>query len=102
MTAFPALMVILGMELLALLALLGERQFALHEKIPVCWKRGFQPSLYAQRRVALSLFPLFGSVILLGMGFGRQPIYVLAVVQLALAAANLVYFRTIARSLREA
>lgn len=102
MSSFAALMVILGIELLALLALLGDRRFTLHDKIPVHWGRGTKPNLYAPRRLGLAAFPLIGTVVLLSLAFGRQPVFMLAIAQLALAACNLLYFHAVGRTLNQA
>jgi hypothetical protein len=97
-TVFPALMVILGIELLALLALLGDRKFSLHDKIPVHWGRGSNPNLYAPRRVGLSLFPVLGTVLLVVLVIIHQPVFILAVAQLSLATCNLLYFHAVSRT----
>ena len=102
MNYFSALLVVLGIELLALLALLGDRRFALHERIPVRWSKDSRPSLYIKRRVGLAVFPVVGTVVLLGLALGRQPVYVLAVSLLALAGGNMLYFRAIDRTMQEA
>jgi hypothetical protein len=95
-------MVILGTELLALLALLGDRRFTLHDKIPVHWGRGAKPNLYAPRRLGLAVFPVAGTLLLLGLAFGRQPVFMLAIAQLALAACNMLYFRAVGRTFGQA
>lgn len=102
MNYFAALIVILGIELLALLALLGDRRFALQERLPVRWTKDSQPSLYIQRRVGLAVFPVVGTAVLVGLAMGRQPVYVLAISLLALASGNMLYFRAIDRTMQEA
>ena len=102
MSYFSALMVVLGIELLALLALLGERQFALYDRIPVRWGKEGRPSLYITRRVGLAFFPVAGTLLLLVLALTHQPIYILAITQLGLAAANMLYFRAIGRTMQEA
>lgn len=98
MTPFSALMVILGMELLALLALLGDRRFSLHEKIPVYWGKKDRPNIYAPRRLGLSILPVIGSVLLLALALARQQLFVLTIVELAMATLNLLYFHAISRT----
>ena len=95
-------MVILGIELLALLALLGDRRFTLHEKIPMHWGRGTKPNLYAPRRLGLAVFPVIGTVLLVSLAFGRQPVFMLAITQLGLAAGNMLYFHAVGRTFAQA
>jgi len=95
-------MVVLGVELLALLALLGDRRFTLHDKIPVHWSRGSKPNLYAPRRLGLAIFPVIGTVVLLSMAFGREPVFMLVLVQLGLAACNMLYFHAVGRTFAQA
>lgn len=101
-TAFPALMVILGIELLALLALLGDRRFSLYDKIPVHWGRGTRPNLYAPRRLGLALFPAVGTLLLVVLVIIHQPVFILAIAQLALATCNLLYFHAVSRTFSNA
>ncbi len=102
MSAFHALMVILGIELLALLALLGDRKFTLHDKIPVHWSRGAKPNIYAPRRLGLAMFPVVGTVLMLSLACAGQPVFILAIAELALAAANLLYFHAVGRTISNA
>jgi hypothetical protein len=102
MSYFSALMVVLGIELLALIALLGERHFALHDRIPVRWGKQGRPSLYITRRVGLAFFPVVGTVVLVALAMAHQPVYIIAITQLGLAAANMLYFRAIGRTMQEA
>ncbi len=95
-------MVILGVELLALLALLGDRRFTLHDKIPVHWSRGAKPNLYAPRRLGLAIFPVIGTVVLLSLAFGREPVFMLGLAQLGLAACNMLYFHAVDRTFAQA
>jgi hypothetical protein len=98
MSPFAGLMVILGIELLALLALLGDRRFTLHDNIPVHWGWGEKPNTYAPRRIGLAIFPLIGTLALLGLALVHQPVFILAITQLGLAAGNLLYFHAVART----
>ena len=102
MSYFSALMVVLGIELLALIALLGERHFALHDRLPVHRSRTSGATLYVTRRLGLAFFPVGGTLLLLGFALARQPPYIIAITQLALAAANMLYFRAIGRTMQEA
>ena len=95
MNNFAALTVIMGIELLALLAFLGDRRFALHEAIPVYWRKGKPSRLYIKRRIGLAVFPVAGTVLLVTMAVEGKPVYLLAFTQLSLAALNMLYFRAI-------
>ncbi|HYP62756.1 MAG TPA: hypothetical protein VEQ16_02650 [Acidocella sp.] len=101
MSYFSAVMVVLGIELLALLALLGERHFAMYDRIPVRWSKAGGPSLYITRRVGLTFFPVVGTLLLLLLALAHQPVYILAITQLGLAAANILYFRAVGRTMEE-
>lgn len=101
MSPLAAILIFLGIALFSLLALLGERQFAQLERLPVHWGSGARPDIFAPRRVALSIFPALGLLLLLALAFGGQPVYLLASVMLAVAACNLIFFRAIGRTLQE-
>ncbi len=101
MSSFTALTVVMGIELLALLALLGERQFALHEVIPVYWRKGKPSRLYIKRRAGLAVFPVLGTALLVAMAAAKKPVYLLALTQLTLVALNMLYFRAINRAVND-
>ena len=92
----------LGVALFALFALLGDRQFANQEKVPVRWGRNNRQPIYAPRWFGLMVLPVLGVLLLLAMWFGKQPVYILAATVLAVAALNLLYFRAIERFLAAA
>jgi hypothetical protein len=102
MINISAMVVGLGVALFALLTLLGDRQFAHQEKVPVRWGNPKRPPLYAPRWLGLTILPLLGMLLLLALWFGRQPVYILAATVLAVAALNMLYFRAIERFLAEA
>ena len=101
MAPFSAILVCLGAAIFGLLALLGERQFAAEERLPVYWGNGTRPVIFAQRRVALAIFPLFGMVLLLALAFAGQPAFTLVAAQLAVAACNVIFFGAIGRVLQQ-
>jgi hypothetical protein len=101
MNAFSGLVVILGVALLSLLALLGDRQFAIQDRIPIRWGRAERPNLYISRRLGLCVFPVVGTVLMLALALHGLPTFVVASAQLALAAANLLYFHAIGRALQD-
>jgi hypothetical protein len=102
MHPFAAVVTCLGLALFALLALLGDRQFANQERLPVRWGDPGRPKLYAPRRIGLAILPTTGTVLLLILGICRQPAFLLAAVVLAFAAGNLLYFRAVRRVLADA
>jgi hypothetical protein len=101
MINISAMVVSLGVALFALLALLGDRQFALQERVPVRWGNPNRPTLYAPRWLGLTILPILGMVLLVALWFAKQPVYILASAVLAGAALNILYFRAISRFLAE-
>lgn len=79
------IVVFLGIMLLALLALQGERRFA---------GRSAAPS-----RLSLAVFPVTGTIMLIVLWQGGGSVFILAIVLLAVAAVNLLYFRAIGRAI---
>jgi hypothetical protein len=102
MLGISAIVVSLGVALFALLALLGDTQFAGQERLPVRWGNKNRPHLYAPRRLGLGILPVIGILLLLALWFAEQPVYILAAAVLAIAALNLLYFRAIGRFLEAA
>ena len=93
------MVVFLAVALFALMALLGDRQFANWDRIPIHWGLNGKPNGYASRIVGLSIFPVIGIIILVVMALIRVPVFIMAVLLLGLVAGNLIYFRAIARVL---
>lgn len=101
MDLLAAMILCLGIALFGLLALLGDRQFANQERLPVYWGAGGSAKAYAPRGFALSVFPAVGLLTLAGLAWAGKPVFILTLLLLGFTGGNLIFFRAIARTLQE-